>query len=77
MSNLSADSATTEEQITFYRANVDDEWFPRQGRYDCGAKLNVQLFADVAEIRSTLAAFALCEDVLEFACSMRLGKEGL
>ena len=53
------------EQIDYYRARAGeyDEWFLRQGRYDHGEKFNERWFAQAAQVRAALTAFAPRGDV--------------
>ncbi|HEX6820199.1 MAG TPA: class I SAM-dependent methyltransferase [Ktedonobacterales bacterium] len=68
-----------QEQIAYYRARANeyDEWFLRQGRYDRGAELNAQWFAEVADVRAALDRFHPAGDVLELACGTGLWTQHL
>ena len=67
------------EQLDYYRARAAeyDEWWLRQGRYDRGAALNAQWFAEADQVRAALAAFHPAGRVLEFACGTGLWSERL
>ena len=67
------------EQLAYYRARAAeyDEWWLRQGRYDRGAALNAQWFAEADQVRAALAAFHPAGRVLEFACGTGLWSERL
>ena len=58
------------QQLDYYRARAGeyDQWWLRQGRYDRGALLNAQWFADAAVVSSALSAFRPAGRVLELAC---------
>ena len=50
-------------QLDYYRARAAeyDEWWLRRGRYDRGAALNAQWFAEAAEVQAALeGSVALC-----------------
>ncbi|HSQ04823.1 MAG TPA: class I SAM-dependent methyltransferase [Burkholderiales bacterium] len=49
----------------------------RQGRYDRGASLNAQWFAEAAAVSSALSAFRSAGRVLEFACGTGIWSEQL
>lgn len=57
------------EQRAYYgaRAAEYDEWFLRRGRYDHGPEQNARWWAEVAEVRTALAAARLTGEVLELA----------
>ncbi len=73
------DSDPLLEQLAYYRARAAeyDEWWLRRGRYDRGATLNAQWFAEADEVRAALAAFHPAGRVLEFACGTGLWSERL
>ena len=56
------------EQLAYYRARAAeyDEWWLRQGRYDRGAALNAQWFAE--QVRSTLGWCVLAPVPLQTVC---------
>lgn len=58
------------QQLIYYRARANeyDHWWLRQGRYDRGAALNAQWFADAALVSAALAAIRPAGRVLELAC---------
>ncbi|MEO5765377.1 MAG: class I SAM-dependent methyltransferase [Casimicrobiaceae bacterium] len=65
------------EQIAYYRdrAAEYDQWWFREGRWNRGAELNAQWFADVREVEEALAAFFAARGprtVLELACGTGL-----
>ncbi len=65
------------EQVAYYRARAGeyDAWWLREGRYDRGAALNAEWFAEIAEVEARLAAFlaaARIDDALELACGTGL-----
>ena len=72
-------SAPLREQLDYYRARAIeyDQWWLRQGRYDRGAALNAQWFADAAVVSSALSAFRPTGRVLEFACGTGIWSEQL
>ncbi len=73
------DSDPLLEQLAYYRARAAeyDEWWLRQGRYDRGATLNAQWFAEADQVGAALAAFHPAGRVLEFACGTGLWSERL
>ena len=73
------DPTPLREQLEYYRARAAeyDQWWLRQGRYDRGAALNAQWFAEAATVSSALAAFRPAGRVLEFACGTGIWSEQL
>lgn len=74
------DNATPlRQQLDYYRARAPeyDQWWLRQGRYDRGAALNAQWFADAAVVSSALSTFCPAGRVLEFACGTGIWTEQL
>src|ERR1700722_11590141 len=71
--------ATLSQQLEYYRARAGeyDQWWLRQGRYDRGAALNGQWFAEAAVVSSALAAFHPAGRVLELACGTGIWSEQL
>ena len=67
------------QQLDYYRARAAeyDQWWLRQGRYDRGAVLNAQWFADASVVSSALSAFYPAGRVLEFACGTGIWTEQL
>lgn len=68
-------STPLRQQLNYDRAQAteyDQRWL-RQGRYDRGAALNTQWFADAALVSSALSAFSPAGRVLEFACGTGSG----
>lgn len=67
------------EQLDYYRARAAeyDQWWLRQGRYDRGATLNRQWFAETATVFSALAAFQPTGRILELACGTGIWTERL
>jgi demethylmenaquinone methyltransferase/2-methoxy-6-polyprenyl-1,4-benzoquinol methylase len=67
------------EQLNYYRARAHeyDEWWLRKGRYDRGAVLNGQWFADASVVISALKAFAPAGRILELACGSGIWTEKL
>jgi demethylmenaquinone methyltransferase/2-methoxy-6-polyprenyl-1,4-benzoquinol methylase len=65
---------TIQQQIEYYRARAGeyDEWFLRRGRYDRGADLNAQWFAEAGAVAAALDAFRPAGAVLELACGTGL-----
>ncbi len=63
-----------QEQIAYYRARAGeyDQWFLRQGRYDRGPDANARWFAEAAQVKAALEAFAPTGRVLEMACGTGL-----
>jgi 2-polyprenyl-3-methyl-5-hydroxy-6-metoxy-1,4-benzoquinol methylase len=59
------------------RATEYDQWWLREGRYDRGAALNGQWFAEAAEVRTALAAFRPTGQILELACGTGIWTEQL
>ena len=72
-------STPLRQQLDYYRARATeyDQWWLRQGRYDRGAVLNAQWFADAAVVSSALSAFRPAGRVLEFACGTGIWSEQL
>ncbi|MCI0708682.1 MAG: class I SAM-dependent methyltransferase [Chloroflexi bacterium] len=58
-----------QEQLAYYRARAAeyDEWFYRHGRYDRGAVLNQQWFAEAAQVRQALHQLPPQPSILELA----------
>jgi demethylmenaquinone methyltransferase/2-methoxy-6-polyprenyl-1,4-benzoquinol methylase len=67
------------QQLDYYRARAAeyDQWWLRQGRYDRGAALNAQWFADASVLASALSAFRPAGRVLELACGTGIWSEQL
>lgn len=67
------------QQLDYYRARAPeyDEWWLRQGRYDRGAALNAQWFADAGVVSSALSEFRPGGRVLEFACGTGIWSQEL
>src|SRR5580698_8641397 len=67
------------QQLDYYRARAAeyDQWWLRQGRYDRGAALNAQWFAEAAVVSSALAAFRPAGRVLELAGGTGIWSEQL
>lgn len=61
-------------QVAYYRARAGeyDEWFLREGRYDCGPEWNRRWFSEVEEVRRELDRFRPADEVLELACGTGL-----
>src|SRR5688572_30098971 len=72
-------STPLREQLDYYRARATeyDQWWLRQGRYDRGAALNAQWFADAAVVSSALSSFRPAGRVLELACGTGIWSEQL
>ena len=72
-------STPLRQQLDYYRARAAeyDQWWLRQARYDRGAALNAQWFADAAVVSSALSAFRPAGRVLEFACGTGIWSEQL
>jgi 2-polyprenyl-3-methyl-5-hydroxy-6-metoxy-1,4-benzoquinol methylase len=60
---------TLEEMKSYYsaRAQEYDQWFYRQGRYDCGAEANARWFRELESVQADLQALHISGDVLELA----------
>lgn len=73
------DNSTLRQQLDYYRARAGeyDQWWLRQGRYDRGATLNAQWFAEAGIVSSALAAFRPSGQVLELACGTGIWSEQL
>ncbi len=56
--------------MSYYRSRAGeyDEWFLRQGRYDCGPEQNRLWRSEVEEVRGELRRFEPAGDMLELAC---------
>ena len=67
------------QQLDYYRARAVeyDQWWLRQGRYDRGAVVNAQWFAEAALVSSALAAFRPAGRVLELAGGTGIWSEQL
>lgn len=77
MGEPAADRAILADQVDYYRARAGeyDDWWFRRGRYDRGAALNAEWFADVAEVESALTGWLERERpraALELACGTGL-----
>src|SRR5580658_2677595 len=72
-------STPLRQQLDYYRARAGeyDQWWLRQGRYDRGAALNAQWFAEAASVSSALGAYRPAGRVLELACGTGLWSEQL
>jgi len=72
-------STPLRQQLDYYRARASeyDQWWLRQGRYDRGAALNADWFAEAAVVSSALSAFRPAGRVLEFACGTGIWSEQL
>lgn len=72
-------STPLRQQLDYYRARAAeyDQWWLRQGRYDRGAALNAQWFADASVLASALSAFRPAGRVLELACGTGIWSEQL
>ena len=68
-----------QQQIAYYQARASeyDEWFLRQGRYDCGPELNAAWFQEVEQVRRALYRFNPSGEVLELACGTGLWTQHL
>lgn len=62
------------QQVAYYRARATeyDEWFLRQGRYDCGTEHRADWFGEIAVIRAALGEALPSGHVLELACGTGL-----
>jgi ubiquinone/menaquinone biosynthesis C-methylase UbiE len=67
------------EQAYYYckRAGEYDDWWLRRGRYDHGAEVNADWFADAALVQAALDRFEPIGEVLELACGTGLWTERL
>src|SRR6266513_1466642 len=72
-------STVLRQHLDYYRARATeyDQWWHRQGRYDRGAVLNAQWFADAAVIASALSSFGPRGRVLELACGTGIWSQQL
>lgn len=72
-------AAALREQLDYYNARAQeyDQWWLRQGRYDRGAEINQQWFAEVGTVSSALEAFRPNGNILELACGTGLWSERL
>lgn len=62
--------AALQQQLAYYSARAEeyDEWWDRSGRFDRGAELNRQWFAEARELREKLREANPAGAVLELAC---------
>jgi demethylmenaquinone methyltransferase/2-methoxy-6-polyprenyl-1,4-benzoquinol methylase len=72
-------STPLDQQLDYYRARAAeyDQWWLREGRYDRGAALNAQWFAEAAVVSSGLAEFQPAGRVLELAGGTGIWSEKL
>lgn len=78
-SNVNIADSTLHEQLEYYRVRAAeyDEWWLRKGRYDRGAVLNAQWFADAKKVESALKVFKPAGRILELACGTGIWTEQL
>lgn len=79
MALTTADPNPLDGQLAYYRARAPeyDEWWLRKGRYDRGAELNNQWFAESSVVETALEAARPSGRVLEIACGTGLWSERL
>jgi len=72
-------STPLQEQLDYYRARASeyDQWWLRTGRYDRGAAVNAQWFAEAKQVESALDAFRPAGRILEFAGGTGIWSERL
>lgn len=73
------DSTPLRDQLEYYKARAAeyDQWWSRTGRYDRGAALNDQWFAEARAVEAALEKFKPAGRILEFACGTGIWTERL
>lgn len=60
--------ALTDQKIYYQlRAEEYDEWWYRQGRYDCGTNANATRYEEADQVKTALGQFCLEGHILELA----------